>query len=190
ARRPLQAGKAPRDEEAPALAQALGTGSGLRRRARARLARADDDRTPARDPELDDVRLRVRMAAAPARLPRRDEGRRPRRDPGGTAGAVQRPSAEAPPVPRSEGGVLPRRLRAGPRRARPARRRSRARARRAPPAARRLALPPSLESAVSADGRLSRPSRRGAGGRVAADRGAARIRPRSRPACARTARAS
>ena len=53
-------------------------GRELRRRARARVARADDHGAPARDPELDDVRLRVRLAAAPARLPGGDEGRRAR----------------------------------------------------------------------------------------------------------------
>ena len=53
----------------------------VRRRARARLARADDDRAAPGHPEHDDVRLRVRVAAAPARLPRGDEGRRPGHDP-------------------------------------------------------------------------------------------------------------
>ena len=65
-------------------------GRGLRPRARARLARADDHGAPARDPELDHVRLRVGLAAAPARLPRRDEGRRPRLDPARAARALRR----------------------------------------------------------------------------------------------------
>ena len=63
----------------------LGEGPRLRRRARARLARADADGPPARHPQLDDVRLRVRDAAAPDRLPGRDEGGRPGRDPAGAA---------------------------------------------------------------------------------------------------------
>src|ERR671924_162993 len=46
--------------------------SQLRRRARARLARADADCAAARDPERDDVRLRVCVAPASTRLPRRD----------------------------------------------------------------------------------------------------------------------
>src|SRR4029453_9740190 len=53
----------------------VGAGAQLRPRARARLARADVDGPPPRDPELDDVRLRVRVAATPARLPRRHAGR-------------------------------------------------------------------------------------------------------------------
>ena len=52
-----------------ARAQALCEGPRLRRRARARLARADDDRAAARDPERDDPRLRVRDAPAPSRRP-------------------------------------------------------------------------------------------------------------------------
>ena len=59
--------------------RALGERPRLRSRARARLARADDDRAPARHPERDDVRLRVGVAAAPARLPRGDARRRARR---------------------------------------------------------------------------------------------------------------
>ena len=42
-------------------------------------ARADDDRAEARHPELDDVRLRVGDASAPARVPRGNEGRRSRK---------------------------------------------------------------------------------------------------------------
>ena len=71
-------------------------------------------RPPARHPERDDVRLRVGVAPAPARLPRRDEGRRPRGDPARAAEALRRGAAEAAPLPGSEGGVLPRRLRARP----------------------------------------------------------------------------
>src|SRR6476660_9891221 len=44
----------------------------LRPRARAWLARTDDDGETARDPELDDVRLRVGVSTASARLPRSD----------------------------------------------------------------------------------------------------------------------
>ena len=72
----------------------------LRHRARPRLARADDHGAPARDPERDDVRLRVGVAAAPARLPRRDEGRRARLDPGRAARPLRRGAAEAAPATR------------------------------------------------------------------------------------------
>ena len=81
-------GKARQMRGAPARAAAVGARPRLRRRARARLARADDDRAPARHPELDHVRLRVGVAAAPARLPRRDAGRRPRLDPARAARAA------------------------------------------------------------------------------------------------------
>ena len=92
----------------------LGEGPRLRRRARARVARADDHGAPARHPELDDLRLRVGLAAAPARLPRRDEGRRPGLDPGRAARPLRRRAAEAAAVPGAEGGVLPLGLRARP----------------------------------------------------------------------------
>ena len=85
----------------------------LRPRARARLARPDADRALARHPERDHVRLRVRLAPAPARLPRGDARRRPRGDPARAARPLRRAAAEAAPLPRPEGGVLPRRLRAG-----------------------------------------------------------------------------
>jgi len=68
--------ESPPDDRPARRAQALGEGPRLRRRARARLPRADDHGAPARDPELDDVRLRVRDVPAPARLPRGDAGRR------------------------------------------------------------------------------------------------------------------
>ena len=140
------------------------------------------DRAPARHPELDDVRLRVRDAAAPARLPRGDEGRRARRDPPGATRAVRRAPAEARAVPRPQGGVLPLRLRARPLAARPLRRRSGARARRPAPAARRLALPPAVEPALPDDARPSRPARERARVRAAAHRGAAGVRARARAA--------
>ena len=44
-------------------------------------------------PSVDDVRLRVGLAPAPARLPRRDEGRRPGRDPARAARALRREPA-------------------------------------------------------------------------------------------------
>ena len=164
--------------------QALGEGPRLRRRARARLPRADDHGAAARHPELDDVRLRVRDVPAPARLPRRDAGRRPRRDPARAARAVRRQAAEARPVPGPEGGVLPRRLHARPLAARGVRRRPGARARRPAPAARRVALPPPLEPALPADARASRPLGGRAGVRPAAHRRAAGVRARAR-ACRR-----
>ena len=80
-------GKARQMTLAAARAAALGARARLRPRARARLARADDDRAPARDPERDDVRLRVGVArstssaAAPRRsvvVPDVDPGRAPR----------------------------------------------------------------------------------------------------------------
>ena len=75
------------------------------------------------------------------------------------AAAVRRRAAEARPVPGPEGGVLPERLRARPVAARALRRRPGARARRAAPAAGRVALPPALEPALSADARPPRPAR-------------------------------
>jgi hypothetical protein len=76
-------------------AATLGEGARVRRRARARLARADHDGEAARHPELDDVRLRVRVAPAPARLPSRDEGRRPRRDPAQSASGPTASTSES-----------------------------------------------------------------------------------------------
>ena len=89
-RRPLGARQGAADARAAEGAAPLGEAARLRSRARPRLARADDDRAPARHPERDDVRLRVGVAAAPARLPRRDARRRPRLDPAGAPRAVQR----------------------------------------------------------------------------------------------------
>ena len=86
----------------------------LRPRARARLARADDHRAAPGHPERNDPRLRVRDASALSRRPGRDEGRRAGGDPARADGALRRPSAQAPPVPGPEGGVLPLRLRARP----------------------------------------------------------------------------
>ena len=63
-------------------------------------------------------------------MPRRASGRRPRRDPAGPARPARRPRAQGPSLPRPQGGVLPRRLRAGRVGARPARARPRTRARR------------------------------------------------------------
>ena len=70
-------------------------GPAVRRRAGAWVARADDDGPRARDPELDHVRLRVRLAPAPTRLPCRDACRRARGHPAGAARALRRPAAEA-----------------------------------------------------------------------------------------------
>ena len=86
-------------------------------------------------PSCDDVRLRVRVAAAPARLPRGDTRRRPGLDPARAPEALRRDAAEAAAVRGAEGGVLPRGLRAGPLGARGLVDRPGARARRAPPAA-------------------------------------------------------
>ena len=113
-RRPVARAEDPPDDRPARRAQALGEGPRLRRRARARLPRADDHGAPARPPELDDVRLRVRDVPAPARLPRGDAGRRPRRDPARAAPALRRQAAEARPVPGPERGVLPRGLQARP----------------------------------------------------------------------------
>src|ERR1700676_5110408 len=91
------------------------------------------------------------LAAAPARLPGGDEGSRPGLDPGRAAGQLRHRAAEAPAVPRAEGGVLPRRLRARRGRARRLGDRSGADARGAAAAARRVALPPAFEPALPAD---------------------------------------
>ena len=89
----------------------LGARTRLRRRARSRVARADDHRAPARNPERDDLRLRVGVESAPARLPGRHASRRPGLDPDRPPCPLRRRAAEAAPVPGAEGGVLPRRLR-------------------------------------------------------------------------------
>ena len=163
----------PADDASPRRAEEVGEGPRLRRRTGARLARADDDRPPARHPELDDVRLRVRDDPASARLPRGDEGRRAGHDPARAPRALRRAPTEARAVPGPQGGVLPLRLRARPLAARPLRRRPGARARRPAPAARRLALPPPLEPALPDDARPPRPARERARVRAAAHRGAA-----------------
>ena len=157
-------------------------GPRLRRRARARLARADDHGAPARDPELDHLRLRVGLAAAPARLPGGDEGRRPGLDPGRAARPLRRRAAEAPPVPGAEGGVLPLRLRARPDGARRAGRSTR-RARSSCSGRR-----PTSRSTTGTRTRSSRrrsstsAGSRRARGRAPADRGAARLRALARAA--------
>ena len=66
----------------------------VRPRARPRLARPDADRALAGDPERDHVRLRVRLAPAPARLPRGDACGRPGGDSAGAARPVRRPTAK------------------------------------------------------------------------------------------------
>ena len=132
------------------------------------------DRAAARDPERDHLRLRVRVAAASARLPRCDAGRRAGGDPARAAGALRRAAAEARPVPGPEGGVLPRRLRARPRRARAVRARPGEDARRRAHAAGRLALPPALEPALPAGARAPGPERGRERDRDPAHRGAAR----------------
>src|SRR5713101_6886632 len=180
-RRAVAGAEGPADDASPRRAEEVGEGTRLRRRPRARLPRADADRAPARHPELDDVRLRVRDAPAPARLPRGDEGRRPRRDPGEAARAVRRAAAEARAVPGAQGGVLPLRLSARPLAARTIRCRVRPRARRVAPTTRRLALPPPLEPALPDDARSPRPARERACVRAAANRGAARVRTYARP---------
>src|SRR5207302_4329777 len=134
--------------EPPAGAPALGPRPGVRRRPRARVARAHDDGAPAGNPELDDLRLRVRLAPASARVPRRYPCRRAGLDPARPPRPLRRRAAEAPPVPGSQGGVLPRRFRAGPPRPRAVADRPVARARRPASAARRLALPPACEPAL------------------------------------------
>src|SRR5581483_11622251 len=73
-RRPVAVGEGAADVVAPTDAAAVGGSAIVRRRARARLARADADREAPRHPELDDLRLRVRLAPAPARLSSGDEG--------------------------------------------------------------------------------------------------------------------
>ena len=136
------------------------TAARVRHRARTRVARADDDGAPARNPERDDARLRVRDAAAPARHASGDEGGRAGVDPRGPARASGRATTEAAALPRAEGGVLPLRLRAGPDGARDSGCRPRPRARRPAAPAGRLALPPAFESALPADARLPGQARR------------------------------
>src|SRR3954471_18510230 len=168
----------------------MGEAARLRARAGARVARTDRDGTPARPAERDDARLRVRDAAAPARHARRHARRRTRSDPARTARAFWSPPPEAAALPRTEGGVLPLRLRAGPARARGAERRPQPRPGRLASAAGRLAVSPPLEPALSPDARLPRRASRGAGGRAATRRGAARVRRAAGPAVHRRPRKS
>ena len=79
----------------------LGGAARLRSRARARLARADDDGAPARHPQLDDVRLRVGVAPAPARMPCGHARRRPGGDPARAARPLPRDATEAAAVSRA-----------------------------------------------------------------------------------------
>ncbi len=176
-RRPVAARQGATAHLAPAHLEGLGEAPRLRRRAGARIARADDHSPPARDPELDDLRLRVRLAAARARLPRSDEGRRPGVDPARAPRPLRRTAPEAARVPRAEGGVLPLGLRPRPEGARRVAARPGAHARRAPAAARRLALPPALESALPADAAAPRAARHRARDRDPAHGRAARLCP-------------
>src|SRR5204862_7480280 len=123
----------------------------FRSRARARLARADDDGASARHLELDHIRLRVGLAPASARVSCGDEGGRARVDPRRPSRAVWRDPAEAAPVSRAEGGVLPRRLRARSGHPRRIRDRSAASARGLEAAPGRLARPPPLGPALPTD---------------------------------------
>ncbi|CAA9548850.1 MAG: protein of unknown function DUF354, partial [uncultured Thermoleophilia bacterium] len=136
------------------------------------------------------VRLRVRHLPAPDRLPPGPPGPRARGDPGRAAGRLRRPTAEARPVPRSEGGVLPGRLRARPGRAARARARPGQGPDRRPDAARRVALPPPLEPAVPGPRRAARTRPRRAGRRSAADGRPGRLGARARSPLARRAGAS
>ncbi len=86
------------------------------------------------------------------------------------------------PVSGAEGGVLPRRLRARPRRARAARRRHAARRGHRQAAARRLAVPPQVESAVSPGPLPPRSRRPGPRRRPAPYRRPAKPRGEPRPA--------
>src|SRR4051794_22749123 len=167
-------------DDAPARrAPEVGPRARFRRRARPRLARADDLRAPARNPELDDLRLRVRDAATPDGLPRGDAGRGAGSHPSGPPAAVRRPPAEARAVPGPEGGVLPRGLRARPFAAGAIRRRPGSRARRLAAPARRVALSPALEPALPTNGPAPRPERGRAGLRAAAHGGATGVRARA-----------
>ena len=113
------AAKGARAGVALAGARALGARAALRRRARPRLQRRHGRRAAARDPVRDDVRLRVgdacstrstaawrRRVVVPEAIP--PERLRP----------LRRDAGEAAPLPGAQGGVLPRRLRARPRRPR------------------------------------------------------------------------
>ena len=83
-------GEGPRPGVALARARELGQGPPLRRRARPRLERRHGRREAARDPERDDVRLRVGDRPAHGQLPPRAARRRARRDPARAARALRR----------------------------------------------------------------------------------------------------
>ena len=154
----------------------------LRPRARARLARPDADRPLARHPERDDVRLRVRAGSSTSSAAARRRGSSsPRRSrPSAWPATASRPPKLAP-LPRAEGGVLPRRLRArsGVLDALGVERQRMLVVVRTPPEV--VALPPARRTRSSATcssasaGDDARPRRR-----PAADGGAARVDPRAR----------
>ena len=98
----------PRHGLAPARSPRLGPAAALRPRALPRLARAAARRPHPRRPLRLRVRLRVRPRPAHDRLARGDAGRRARRDPAGAARPARRARRQGAPLPRPEGGVLPR----------------------------------------------------------------------------------
>ena len=113
-------------------------------------------------------------AATARRLPRRGSRRAPR--------PPRCPTAEACPLPRDRGGVLPRGLRA--RSGRDRRHRSGKSARGRPHAAGHVALPPARQPNLRRRPRAARPRRVRARGRAASNNRAARGDPRSRPCVA------
>ena len=111
-------GQDPRHGLAPARAALVGRAAAVRPRALPRLARAPARGPVARRAVVLCLRLRVRALPAHARLPRRDPRHRSGRDPAGAARPTRREGREGAPLPGPEGGVLPLRVHARPRRAR------------------------------------------------------------------------
>ena len=100
------------------LGRALALGAhppALRPRRRARLERPADRGARAARARRRPLRLRVGDVPAHDRLPPRAARDRARRDPARAAAALRRRAAQAAPLPRAQGGVLPPRLRARPR---------------------------------------------------------------------------
>ncbi len=146
-----------------------GQGAGALRPARARLARSVWERQPdlaiahgsvdlavvsrpVSDPLGADAGLRVRRHPAPDQLPGRAPGAGPRFDPARAAAANRREGAQAGPLSRPQGGVLPGRLRARPRRSSPS---SDSIARRCWWSSARRRRPPSTTPATTSTARLS-----------------------------------
>src|SRR5439155_15961669 len=121
-------------------------------------------------------------------LPLRATCPRPGHHPAGAPAPLRRPGRQARSLPRAQGGVLPLRLPARPRRIARSRGRPRTGCRDRPPAARRVALSPQVQPAVPTGAPAPGIRRRRARRRPAAHRRTARVRSHPRATVADRAR--